>query len=157
MGMSWKLVIIFIANLLILGYRLRRLMKLGNTYRQALRITWDLIILNQNEAIAGSARQKAGYYNLLRRTWWLMIFLYLISWIVFQTSAGTIFTLVLLILHVYWYIHANIPLEQAKDQLLFLNDNWGIVYREVNRDSGLDQKSLAEMDLRKKTLLVLAI
>jgi hypothetical protein len=157
MGTPWKLAILLIANLLALGYRLGCLMKPGNTYRQALRIAWDLIILNQNEDINGSARLKTGYYSLLRRTWWLMIFLYLLNWIIFKTSAGTISILVLLLLHVYWYIHANITPEQAKDQLLFLNDNWGIIYREVDCSSGLDQKSLAELNLRKKNLLVLAI
>jgi Trk K+ transport system NAD-binding subunit len=46
---------------------------------------------------------------------------------------------------------------KVRDQILFANGNWGIVYTGIDKYSSWEQKSLADLDLRKKNLLVLAV
>lgn len=41
--------------------------------------------------------------------------------------------------------------------MIYLNTNWGIMFQEIDSGSNLNQRSLAELDLRKKNLLVLAV
>lgn len=153
-----KLGILFIVNLGALGYLIFSFMKLGHSYRGALRMVWDLIIFG----IAGNHEYhhihcKVKGLHLVRRTWWLMIFLDCLAWIATGSGYGTLFIVFLLLFHGYWYWHASTSSAGDGEQILFADDHWGVIYREVHPDSGFNQKSLAELDLRKKNLLVLAI
>jgi hypothetical protein len=59
--------------------------------------------------------------------------------------------------HIYWYLEGHVSKGERFDRILNLNHNWGIVYKEIEAGSGVNLKTLAELDLRKKNLLVLAI
>lgn len=155
--MGIKLLILLLINLVALGYLLFGLIKLGNPYQQALRMAWDLIVLHGAENHTSGVSIKMKWIHLLRKTWWLMIFLYGLFWIASCQYYSTLLILVLLLLHIYWYIHAAINPAKMQDQILFTNDNWGIIHTEIDQFSLWDQKSLAELDLRKKNLLVLAV
>jgi hypothetical protein len=156
MGIPLKLTMFFMVNFLALGYLVWYLMKTGNTYRQALRVAWDLIIFNQNEILFNNGSKRTGWCNLLKWTWRLMLLLYFLHWIISNAGSSLIFILILLF-HGYWYIHATVFSGRIPDRILFTNDIWGIIYLEVTPGSGFYQKSLAELDLRKKNLLVLAV
>jgi hypothetical protein len=157
MDIVFKLILFLLINLAALGYLLFELIELGNPYRQALRMAWDLIVLSGNGNQTSSISVKMNWVHLLRKAWWLMVLLYFLFWITSGQYYSNLLILVLLLLHGYWYIHAAIHPVKAQDQILFTNDNWGVVYTGIDPHSRWDQKSLAELDLRKKNLLVLAV
>lgn len=157
MDTAFKLILFLLINLAALGYLIFELIELGNPYRQALRIAWDLIVSNQNGNQTSGIFAKMNWIYLLRKIWWLMVFLYFLFWITTGQFCSTLLVLVLLLLHGYWYIYSAIKPAKIQDQILYTNDNWGVVYTGIDQHSHWDQKSLAELDLRKKNLLVLAV
>ena len=154
---AFKLLLFLLINLTALGYLLFEFIELGNSYPQALRLAWDGIMLNGFGGCAPDVSNPRKWVSLLRKTWWLMIFLHGLFWITSRQSDSTILVLVLLLLHGYWWIHSTIGSVKADDQVFFANENWGIIYTTINKDSRWEQKSLAELDLRKKNLLILAV
>lgn len=149
-----KLILLLLINLAALGYLIFSFIKLGNSYQWSLRIAWDLIILGAGNR---TFHLKVKGLGLIHRGWWLMLFLDCLVWVMTESNYSRYFILFLLLLHGYWYLHAAIHPGKLREQILFTGDDWGIIYREVELHSGLNQKSLAELDLRKKNLLVLAI
>lgn len=157
MDPAFKLLLLLLTNLTALGYLLFEFIELGSTYPQALRIAWDLVVLNGKENHSSGISAPWKWVPLLRKTWWLMIFFYGWHWTTSGQSYSTILILVLLLIHVYWWIHSNIHPVKPDSQIFFANKNWGIIYTTINKDSRWEQKSLAELDLRKKNLLILAV
>ena len=146
-----KMLALLAINLAGLGLLLFRLMKLGNSYQQALQTAWNMIVLDIHNSM-----RHVKWVALLRKTWWLMLLLYYLYWVIFGGySFIPIFFSV--ILHIYWFLHAKALPGKNREQVLFSHENWGIVYQEIDNNSWLAQKSLAELDLRKNNLLVLGI
>jgi hypothetical protein len=157
MDTVFKLVMLLFVNLTALGYLLFELIKRGNSYPRALRMAWEQIMLGGGENSTSGVSIPGKWVHLLRKTWWLMVFLYVLFWITSSQFHSTILFFILLLLHGYWYLHGAVYPVKVRDQILFANGNWGIVYTGIDKYSSWEQKSLADLDLRKKNLLVLAV
>ncbi len=60
-------------------------------------------------------------------------------------------------LHGWWYGLARQGETDSSGRILNLDSQWGIIFRQIDENSAFRERSLAELDLRKKNLLVLAI
>jgi hypothetical protein len=156
MSVAIKLLILAILNLAAMVYLLKKLMEHGNHLAGSLRLTWDLVL--------GQPLQTDSYIYalfiwvpILRKTWWLMLATYGISWFITDELWMTIGIIFLVLLHVLWYLYASLTFETKYDRILHFTSDWGIIYQEIGAVSFLIGKSLAELDLRKKNLLILAI
>lgn len=156
MSGAFKLWLFFTINLVSLIYLIIDFIRQGYTYQQALRIVWDMIITESMEYENQSICLKLKWGKILHKSWWLMLLLGGLFWIE-SGRFSTFFILSIMILHLYWYLHMKIGVKKSSDQVLLLHGSWGILYQEILPSSVLEQKSLAELDLRKKNLLVLAI
>jgi hypothetical protein len=94
---------------------------------------------------------------LLGKTWWLMVLILVITWVNSRELAFLPVLLLLILIHIYWYLEGHAHQNEQFDRTLNLNQNWGVIYKEIDAASGVNSKTLAELDLRKKNLLVLAI
>jgi hypothetical protein len=151
-----KLLLLAIINITALGYLLNRLLIRGNSLAESLRQAWDLVLgipAQTDYHIYASLL----WVPILRKTWWLMLFAYGVSWFISDDLWMTIGMALLVIIHILWYLYASVTLGTKYDRVLHFTADWGIIYQEVDAGSFLIQKSLAELDLRKKNLLVLAI
>lgn len=86
-----------------------------------------------------------------------MLISYGISWFISEDlwlSCGIAF---LVIIHIVWYLYASLSVKTKYDRILHFTLDWGMIFQEIDAGSFLIQKSLAELDLRKKNILVLAI
>jgi hypothetical protein len=156
MSVAIKLFMFALLNFAALGYLLNRLLVRGNNFTGSLRLAWELIL--------GHPAQTDYYLYtsflwvpVLRKTWWLMLIIYVISWFITDDLWMAIGIILLGLIHVLWYLYASFTLKTKYDRILHFTADWGIIYQEIAANSVLIQKSLAELDLRKKNLLVLAI
>jgi hypothetical protein len=133
------------------------LVSLGNTFANSLRLAWDLILGDSQAHRDNYIYPSLIWVPILRKTWWLMLTAYGVSWFITEDSWMTIGIIVLLLFHVTWYFYASQLIKIKYNRIIRFNSDWGIIYKEIGADSSLIQKSLAELDLRKKNLLVLAI
>lgn len=156
MEVSLKLALFSLVNLLALGMFIVYMLQRGFSYRQALRLAWERIIFHQNKVAFDNAGFQSGWSHWLKWTWRLMMLLYFLRWLISDMDSGAIL-LVILIFHGYWYFHAHVQTWKMPERILFTHDDWGVIYLEVVPGSGFNEKSLAELDLRKKNLLVLAV
>lgn len=149
--------ILSMCNLAALAVLVWRLIDCGKTYSRALQIAWNLIIFdNPSEEECGICR-NIDWAPVLRKTWWINLLLFCACWI-FQPSVSLTISLLLAgIFHFCWYYYCKDCLQESFDQVYHLNSNWGIIYEEIKEGSILKARSLAELDLRKKNLLVLAV
>jgi hypothetical protein len=150
-----KMLVLLFMNVLALSYLVYRLTRIGNSVAKAFQIAWNFIVARSSHA-EYSIDAEIGWVSLLSKTWWLMLLFYLVFWLVFQEWYFGAALILLIVLHCgwYWVGHRN---EHGFDRVFHLNSGWGIIYKTVAADSELKAKSLAELDLRKKNLLVLAI
>ena len=152
-----KLLIIIGLNFTALALLTYRLIKEGNKYQAALGITWEWIMFQNGANLRVNPRPLILWALLLGRIWWSMLLIFVITWVNSRELAFLPVLLLLILLHVYWYLEGHAYQTEQFDRVLNLNRNWGIIYKEINDGSGLDNKTLAELDLRKKNLLVLSI
>lgn len=152
-----KLLIILGLNICVLALLVLRLIKNGNKYPEALRIAWEMIIFQREINPAGKPKQILLWATLLGKTWWLMLLVFGVTWVNSRELAFLPVILFLGLFHGYWFLEGNAGKGERFDRILNLNHNWGIIYKEIDAGSGVNSKTLAELDLRKKNLLVLAI
>ncbi len=152
-----KLLIIIGLNFSVLAYLIYRLMKEGNSYPGALQITWDWIIAPNGANISSNPKPPLTAALLLSKTWWLMILIFGITWVNSLELAFLPVLILLVVIHIYWFLEGHAGQSERFERVLNLNQNWGIIYKEIDNRSGVNGKTLAELDLRKKNLLVLAI
>lgn len=150
-----KLLIIIWINTGALALLIYKLIKDGHTYPEAVRNAWDLIIFQREPNF--SSNTKIPWTALLAKTWWLMILIFIITWVNSSELSFWPVLLFLLILHLYWFLEGHVIKGEKFERILNLNQSWGIIYKEIGAGSGANLKTLAELDLRKKNLLVLAI
>jgi hypothetical protein len=157
MSVAIKLLILALLNLAAMFYMLNKLISRGNNLTDALRLAWDLVLGQSQVYMDTHLHSSFIWIPILRKTWWLMIAAYVVSWFISEDLWMTIGIVLLIVIHVLWYLFASLTLKTKYDRILNLTADWGIVYKEIGMGSFLAQKSLAELDLRKKNLLVLAI
>jgi hypothetical protein len=156
MSVAIKLLVLAILNLAAMVYLLKKLMEQGNHYAGSLRLAWDLV-LGQPLQTDSHIYASFIWVPILRKTWWLMLISYAISWFITDDLWMTFGIIFLILLHVLWYLYASLTVKTKYDRILHFTSDWGIIYQEIGANSFLIGKSLAEMDLRKKNLLILAI
>jgi len=137
-------------------YFLISLIKQGNHPAGSLRLAWDFI-LGHPDPSDFSVYGRLPWVPVLRKSWWFMITIYLISWLITDNLWMDIGIILLILIHVLWYLYASMTLIKKYDRILHFTTDWGIIYKEIDEGSFLIQKSLAELDFRKKNLLILAI
>lgn len=152
-----KLLILIGLNFCALALLIYRLIKDGNKYPEALRIAWEWIITQNGANIWGNPSLPTHWAMLLGKTWWMMLLIFLIAWVISRELAFWPVFLFLILLHIYWFLEGHVFKAERFERTLNLNHNWGIIYKEIEAGSWIKSKTLAELDLRKKNLLVLAI
>lgn len=134
-----------------------QLVKNGHKYPEALRLTWETVIFQRETYLASKPNQALLWMALLGKTWWLMLLIFGVTWVNSQDLAFLPVIIFLGLFHMYWFLEGHVSKGDQFDRILNLNHNWGIVYKKIGAGSGVNLKTLAELDLRKKNLLVLAI
>jgi hypothetical protein len=157
MSVAVKLLLLVILNLAAMVELVKVLESRGNNFASSLRLAWDLILGDSQAHRDHYIYPSLIWVPILRKTWWLMLAAYGVSWFITEDLWMTIGIIVLAMFHIVWYFYASLTIKTKYDRIIRLNSNWGIIYKEIDADSSLIQKSLAELDLRKKNLLVLAI
>jgi hypothetical protein len=152
-----KLLIIIGLNFTALALIIYRLIKDGNEYPAALRITWDWVFFRDGTNLPVNPGPIVFWILFLGKTWWLMLLISGITWVNSRQLVFLPVIILLILAHVYWYLRGRAYQRQRFDRILNLNQNWGVIYKEISDVSGVNSKTLAELDLRKKNLLVLAI
>ncbi len=150
-----KMLVLLLINLLALAYLVYRLTRIGNPVAKALQIAWNFMVARTHRS-AYYIDAEIGWVSLLSKTWWLTVLFFLVFWLIFQEWYFGVTLLALILFHCGWYWLASRN-EPGFDRVFHLNSGWGIIYKTVVADLELSEKSLAELDLRKKNLLVLAI
>lgn len=157
MSIMGRILVLILLNLAGLTFLIIKLIKAGNGYSQALRISWNWIIADQSFANNWTTSPRVAWVGLLRKTWWVTLLIYFLFWIIAPESELSIILLMLIAIHLYWYFAARLSGSEPCNRIFYLNLSWGIVYQEIGPDTDWKDKSLAELDLRKKNLLVLAV
>ena len=152
-----NLLVLVILNLIVLGYLIGRLLKLGNNIAGALRGAWILIVGCKIFDQVYRIPITPPWIGLLKKSWWLTMGLTAAFWVCFPGVALSILMGGLALLHILWYWLSLRERPENFNQMIHLNTNWGIVFQEIESCSNLNRRSLAELDLRKKNLLVLAV
>ena len=156
MGTAEKLLILLLLDMAALLCFVIRLMRLGNTYSKAMQIVWEWVVFKPGFDDARSFA-KTDWVMAYRVFWWFINFLSVTLWVLTQRMLTLFIVLFLFFLHVYGYLHYKKVSLQTLERFVYINGNWGIIYLSIHNDSLLKGKSLAELDLRKKNLLVLAV
>jgi hypothetical protein len=128
----------------------------GRNFSAALRVAWEAII---NGTAQNCSRGQIGpnIAAILTKTWWMMIFITLFLWFL-KPAQGYGYALISLVLiHLGWYWWSFSPAAWDLERIETLDSGWGMIYLTVRESSSFNAKSLAELDLRKKNLLILAI
>ncbi len=152
-----KLLIIIGLNFTALALLIYRLIRDGNKYPAALRLTWEWIMFQNGANLPVNPGPNGSWALFLGKTWWLMLLIFGITWVNSRELAFLPVLILLILTHVYWYLEGHAHQSERFDRIFNLNQNWGIIYKEIDDGSGVNSKTLAELDLRKKNLLVLAI
>lgn len=152
-----KLLILIGFNFGALALLIYRLIRNGNKYQEALCLAWDWVLLQNGGNVSVNSRPPMFGAGLLSKTWWLMLLISGIVWIVSRELAIWPVLTFLGLVHIYWFLEGHASKTEQFARILNLNHNWGIIYEEIAGSSDLNSKTLAELDLRKKNLLVLAI
>lgn len=150
-----KLIIFSFLNLAALFFLLVRLMKQGNHLAAALQAAWRLVVAGprNDHDISGT---YPGWVGLLAKTWWLMNLFYLVGWL-WQSEAPFAWAVTGIVLfHFVWYL-AGHPNTEEYNRVIQVDRRFGVVFHEIAKVSDCCGKSLADLDLRKKDLLVLAV
>ncbi len=156
MSVSIKILIFAVLNFIALICLLVKLLKYGNHMAGSLRLAWDFI-LGQPDQTDYPIYTRIIWVPILRKSWWFMLIIYGISWIITDNLWMDIGIILLAMIHVFWYLYASMTFRTKYDRVLHFTTDWGIIYKEIGEGSFLIEKSLAELDLRKKNLLILAI
>jgi hypothetical protein len=151
-----KMLVLLLVNLIAVCYLIYRLIKLGNPYKKALQVAWNIVVARINNPDY-SISNNMVWASVLNKTWWATMFMFIVFWLVFQEWYFSCVIILLITIHTGWYLLGNFRQDSGFDRVLYLNSSWGIIYKTVTLDSGFIEKTLAELDLRKKNLLVLAI
>ena len=157
MSIMGRILLLILLNLLGIAFLVLKLVKVGNTYSQAMRTAWNWIIADQSFANSWSVSPQIAWVSLLRKTWWVTLLIFFLFWIIAPEFEFSLVLLLLLAIHLYWYFQARLGGSERYNRVFHLNQTWGMAYQEIGPDSELKDKSLAELDLRKKNLLVLAV
>lgn len=152
-----KLLILIGLNIGAFVLLILKLIKNGNKYPEALRQAWEMVIFQRELNLASKPRQIYLWGSLLGKTWWLIMLIFGVTWVNSQEPAFLPVLLFLVLLHGYWFLEGHVGKDKQFERILNLNHNWGIIYKEIDTGSVANSKTLAELDLRKKNLLVLAI
>ncbi len=152
-----KLLVLIGINISALALLIFRLIRNGNSYPEALRSTWESVIFQHENILSGNLRSTLKWATLLGKAWWLMLLIFTITWVNSNELVYLPVLLFLILFHAYWFLEGHVNKGEKFERVLNLNYNWGIIYKEIGFNSGVTSKTLAELDLRKKNLLVLAI
>jgi len=157
MTLAVKLIIFISLNLIFLSYLIFILTKSGDTLSRSFQLSLSLILLNNPPQTPLYQEFKFDWPFLLRRAWWLMLFLSVYAWLTLPDRLFGYILAFLIFIHLCWYLGGKNAPSEEDDRIIMLNGNWGIIFKSVAAGSWLEAKSLAELDLRKRNLLVLAI
>ena len=150
MNIYINLSLLILVNFLGLIWLLNQLREENESLSQISRRAWFLLFAAEEH----EQKNLLGL-TILRRNWWLMNYLSLILLIITPNWQFTVLFGVLLSTQLIWYYLAKQAV--SFERVISLDQKTGIFYHEIQPDSELSSKSLAELDLRKKNLLVLAI
>jgi hypothetical protein len=156
MSVSVKILIFAILNFLALICLLIKLFSSGNNLAGSLRLAWDLI-LGRPDQTDYSIYTRMIWVSILRKSWWFMLIIYSLAWIITDSLYMNIGIILLVLIHVFWFLYASMTFKTKYDRIVHFTSEWGIIYKEIGEGSFFVEKSLAELDLRKKNLLILAI
>ncbi|HOJ77140.1 MAG TPA: TrkA C-terminal domain-containing protein [Bacillota bacterium] len=154
MSISEKIALIILANVISVLIIMIKLILEGKRFMEVLKYTWDLILIDPKSNILLKHRFREKWLLVQHYCWWLMLFFVVYYWL-FIPNASSFYLITLVIVHLLWGL--IVKLEPKYNRIINLNQNWGIIFQEITEDSWFNKKSLAELDLRKKSLLVLAI
>jgi hypothetical protein len=156
MPMMLKLIGLYLFNLAGLCGLVVRGMRPGRTFFAALRGAWAAILAGTGEN-GSHDPVSANIAAIVTKTWWMMIFITLLLW-VRETDRGYGYALIGLgLVHLGGYWWSLFSGTRALERIETLDPGWGIIHLTVREHSFFNAKSLAELDLRKKNLLILAI
>ncbi len=156
MSVSVKILTVAVLNFAALIYLVVKLLTSGNHLAGSLKLAWDFI-LGKPDQTDYPIYTRMIWVPILRKSWWFMLIIYSLSWIITDNLYMDIGIVFLIFIHVFWYLYASMIFKTKYDRILHFTADWGIIYKEIPRDSFLLEKTLAELDLRKKSLLILAI
>lgn len=157
MMITEKLVLLVLLNIGFLIILLSRLINAGNSYLKSLEVAWSILIFNIKPKTLKNAENTLHWFSLLQKFWWFMIYGSLIIWLIESNKLSSMVLITLLIIHIVWYFCCRVKINVEYDHIINLDTNWGIIFEEIKKESWFGSKTLAELDLRKKNLLVLAI
>lgn len=150
-----KLLLFSLLNLAALVILVLRLAQQGHPLAVALRATWRLVVSGTRNDLE-IPRVYPAWAGLLAKTWWIMNLIYLCGMIWFREPCYGWAALGSGILHLIWYFGGYLGTE-AYNRTILLDRRFGVVFHKIGLTAECCGKSLAELDLRKKELLVLAI
>ena len=82
MSIMGRILLLILLNLLGIAFLVLKLVKVGNTYSQAMRIAWNWIIADQSFANSWSVSPQIAWVSLLRKTWWVTLLIFFLFWII---------------------------------------------------------------------------
>jgi hypothetical protein len=151
-----KLMVLYLFNLAGLCGLIAFGMQPGRTFSEALKEAWEAILAGTGENGSRST-VNSRIAAILAKTWWMMIFITLFLWFL-KPAQGFGYALICLVLiHLGWYWWGFFGETRDFERIEALDSGWGIIRLTVRERSFFNAKSLAELDLRKKNLLILAI
>lgn len=150
-----KIALIAFLNCAALFGLIRRLILRGNTRAAALRIAWKMVIGRQTNLF-----ESLDFHPLwslaLPMSWWIMNLCFIAAWLVVPEFSSTVAFVLLIVVHGIWYM-LSFDKKEEFNRFVRINQQFGVVFKEIGPHSEMSGKSLAELDLRKKELLVLAV
>lgn len=151
-----KLMILYLFNLAGLGGFIAFGMQPGRTFSEVLKEAWETILAGTGKNCPRSP-MNSNIAAVLAKTWWMMIFSTLFLWFL-KPAQGYGYALIgLVLIHLGWYWWGFFGETRDFERIEALDSGWGIIRLTVRERSFFNAKSLAELDLRKKNLLILAI
>jgi len=157
MSIAVKLGVLLVVNIAAVLGMIFREIQTGSTFARALNISWNRIFLNRQPRNSDEGGHGDGWYPVLHRTWWMTLFFILFLWLVRREALFGYVAVMMIGLHGWWYGLARQGETDSSGRILNLDSQWGIIFRQIDENSAFRERSLAELDLRKKNLLVLAI
>jgi hypothetical protein len=153
MSMMLKLMGLYLFNLAGLAGMVFMAMRGGRTFTDALAKLWDTIFLQSQ----GFRPVSRGIGPVLAQTWRVMIFMTLFLWITEPVREYGCLLIGLGLAHFGWYGWGMLCKSNDLERIETLVSGWGMIHLTIGTNSLFNAKSLAELDLRKKNLLILAI
>ncbi len=154
MDIFQKLVLVMVGELILIGWLIYGLKKAGYELAEAATLVWEAL-LGRQPLVAAPSRKYWLSLPLLSGLWWLTIGAVVVYWLFTNGPLGNLLLGILILIHLGWVV--LILQKSGYNRVFKLNDRIGFLFYQVAEETALSYASLAELDLRKKEILVLAI